>query len=274
MIGNQIKVTETNGKIRVLKPELDTEKFFFGVMNEYREWYNNSDNKPQSLIDLSDLRKEFDRINDDISLIESQYKRLFSYLSDLELDRDILDRAKNLLDEIFIRDEKRGALNKYEFPNNEVESILNEINNSLNEGERFTITEFNRFENYFSNCYQREIDIRKQSAISYVAFIAFRLNSINDKIPAFDEKVLDNLFGKPHNYTGELSKEAVQDLTEFRKEKPNLGINDFFKSAYTRFPSCRYTIKDGEKIKVKWGTIRDRTKEKYPDIYYGNIKAL
>lgn len=274
MIGNQIKVTEKNGKISVLKPELDTEKFFFAVMNEYREWYNESDNKPESLNQLSDLSKEFERINEDVFLVKHQQQRINKYLENLELKSDLLNRAKSLIDKLFLKDKDRGGLNRFKFPVHEIENILNEINDYLSNDNKITLSELSLFENYLSNCYQREIDIRKQSAINYIKFIAFRLNSIHDKVPAIDKKALDNLIGKPHNYKGELSEEAIQDLREFRKEKPDLRVNDFFKSAFNRYPSCRYLIKEGEKEMVKWGTIRDRVKENYPDIYYGNIETL
>lgn len=76
---------------------------------------------------------------------------------------------------------------------------------------------------------------------------------------------------------GELTNQCIQDLEKCAEEYPDLGINEFFKTAHTQYDSCRKAVKiiDEEKksVNISPYKLRDEIKKRErPDIYYRNRK--
>ena len=159
-------------------------------------------------------------------------------------------------------------------------SVTNEfIKNSFQKIESpYTETELPKL----LNKWQHHLASAEKNVSSYKYFVKFpmyqkALKLLNSEIRRISAKWPDNIITeaqaskvRPHNFKGELSEKCIEDLRSYRIDKPDLGQNEFFKSAYNRFTSCRYTLKvvegKNKQIKISWATLRNKVKESHPEI--------
>lgn len=77
---------------------------------------------------------------------------------------------------------------------------------------------------------------------------------------------------RPHNYRGDLTKKCIQDLKKLAELEPEMKVHKFFKTAHSRYPSCRKARKDGKLEKIGYRALMEKTKKTRPDLYYRDIK--
>lgn len=115
---------------------------------------------------------------------------------------------------------------------------------------------------FFNETENGEVVAKKENE-SFVLAVDYHLKR---KLEKLDVSKLEKTTIAP-NYKGELSDECIEDLKKFRKDNPDMPVNDFFERAFNLYTSCRYLIKDGKKEKMSWSTLRNRTKKHYPEIH-------